>query len=56
MVNTTTSTGTAIEALIAAAGMTCFAEDCDIVVLKRLPRIAVPLLIEPEVTPPFAGA
>jgi hypothetical protein len=44
-----------IEAVILAAGMTCYADECDVVVMKRPPRvIAYP---EPavEITPPLAG-
>ena len=44
-----------IDALIAAAGMTCFAEDCDVIVIRRAPHVST--LFEPavEVVPPFPG-
>ena len=44
-----------IDALIAAAGMTCFAEDCDVIVIRRAPPAS--LVFEPavEVVPPFPG-
>jgi hypothetical protein len=44
-----------IEALIAAAGMTCFAEDCDVIVVRRSPRITEVLVPAAEVVPPFPG-
>ena len=52
----TQTTKASIEALISAAGMTCYAEDCDVVVIRRAaPRI--PEKFEPAsaVSPPFAG-
>ena len=55
IMNTSQPTPPAIEALIAAAGMSSYAAECDIIVVKRTPRVRVPMVIEQEVTPPFAG-
>ena len=44
-----------IDAVIAAAGMTCFAEDCDVIVVRRTPRITEVLVPAAEVVPPFQG-
>ncbi len=46
-----------MDALIAAAGMTCFAEECDVIVIRRTaPRIAEEFVPASEVVPPFAAA
>ena len=44
-----------IEALILAAGMTCYAEDCDVIVMRRAPHVVEPLVPASEVVPPFPG-
>jgi len=44
-----------IEALILAAGMTCYAEDCDVILVRRAPQITEPLVPATEVVPPFPG-
>jgi hypothetical protein len=51
----TTPNSPPIEALIAAAGMTCYAPDCDTIVIRRAPHL--PPAFEPaiEVVPPFPG-
>ena len=43
-----------MDELIAAAGMTCFAEDCDVVVMKRSPRVIEPFKPASAVAPPFS--
>ena len=52
----TTPSTPPIDALIAAAGMTCFAEDCDVIVIRRAPP-NTSFKFEPavEVVPPFPG-
>ena len=44
-----------IDALIAAAGMTCFAEDCDVIVIRRAPAVLTAFEPAVEVVPPFPG-
>jgi len=45
-----------LEAIVAAAGMTSYAADCDVVVMKRgAPRVAEPFVPASEVVPPFSG-
>jgi len=44
-----------IDAVIAAAGMTSFAAECDVIVLKRTPHVAKPFEPASEVVPPFPG-
>ncbi len=47
---------TSIDAVILAAGMTCFAAECDVIVMKRSPRAAAePFVAVSAVSPPFAG-
>ena len=43
-----------MDAVILAAGMTCFAEDCDVIVMKRTPKVSEPLVAASEVVPPFS--
>jgi hypothetical protein len=43
-----------IDAVILAAGMTCFAADCDVIVMKRTPKVSEPLIPASEVVPPFS--
>ena len=52
---TTTPNPASIEALIAAAGMTCYAEECDTIIVRRAPRVVDPFVPASEVVPPFAG-
>ena len=55
MATTTPTTAASLEELILAAGMTSYAADCDVVVIRRTPRVAEPVQPVSEVTPPFAG-
>ena len=43
-----------IEAVILAAGMTCYAAECDVIVMKRTPKVSEPLIPASEVVPPFS--
>lgn len=51
----TTPTTPPIDALIAAAGMTCFAEECDVIVIRRSPPVLTTFEPAVEVVPPFPG-
>ena len=44
-----------IEAVILAAGMTCYAEECDVIVVRRTPQVFEPLVAATENVPPFPG-
>ena len=55
MYGMSTQNSAPIEAVILAAGMTCYAEECDVIVVRRTPPLAEPLLVATEVVPPFPG-
>ena len=44
-----------IEAVLFAAGMTCYAEECDVIVVRRARHASEPLVVATEVVPPFPG-
>ena len=50
-----TQNPTPIDAVIFAAGMTCYAEDCDVIVIRRTRHVLEPLVPATEVVPPFPG-
>ena len=52
----TSTTAVNLDAIIHAAGMTCFAEDCDLIVMRpSAARVVHPFVAASEVSPPFAG-
>jgi hypothetical protein len=56
MYGMSTQNSAPIEAVILAAGMTCYAEECDVIVVRRAPPHPLdPLVTATENVPPFPG-